>query len=833
MWRNYMTVGFRSLVKNKTYAFINIFGLALGLAACLMILLYVRYERSFDRWLPNADQVYQVQSINTDPETGFVTVQQASHGAVSDPLEKDFPEVEAAARADGGEIVLLKDGEPVFAEVLMTEPEFFQIVQLPFLRGDPATALAGADRLVMSRSEAMRFFGTIDVVGRTLTTIRRGEKHELRVTGVFEDLPRNSHLEIANIGRISPEAAENCSWGCVNGTVYAKLRPGASIEAIHQAMPTWEKRNIPPVDVGGSMVSEGDSYDWRLVNIADVHLSGADPLSQERPSNDRATIVTFAIIALLILGIAAANFVNLATARAGQRAREVALRKVLGANRRQLVVQFLGESLLLTGIALLIAAALAELALPWLSAFLNADLSLDYVGEGGVIGPMVALWLAVGLAGGLYPALYLSRFQPGSVLRANSSSSEPPGTGRLRAFLVIAQFAVSIALIVCTLVIYAQTQFVRTTDAGYRRGGLMQVENLDRAALLPVQETLLREVRALPGVENAAASAIGIAADITLNTPVLVPGRDKPLTIGWYSVSPEFFDTLGTRVLAGRTLSREYANDSHSLADVVLAEPEVMNAQMREHAARGANIVVNRLAANQLGFGDPAEAVGKTVRIDNLPDEIGLMPATIVGVVENSRFRSMREPPEPMIFHDDGLYRTLIVRYNSPTPQSVQSAVERVWRRLAPDVPFESAYADAALGELYRADWARGMSFAAFSALAVIIACLGLFGLAAFTAERRTKEIGIRKVFGATVRDIVKLLAWQFSKPVIIANLIAWPVAWWVMRGWLNGFDARIPLGPTPFLLAGLLALAIAIGTVAGHAFRIARTNPILALRYE
>jgi putative ABC transport system permease protein len=833
MWGNYLTLGFRSLMKNGTYAFINIFGLALGLAACLLLLLYVRHETSYDAWLPEAERVYQVQAINTDPETGRVTTNQGSHGAVAAPLKKDFPQVEYAARADETKMVLARGAEPVFADVWMTEPDFFRILQLKFLAGDPMSALNGADNLVLSRSEAIRLFGTTEVLGRSITNIRRGKKIEKRITGVFEDPPRNSHLNVKNVGRISEEDAAGCSWGCINGTVYVKLRPGTSVDTIHAGLPAWEKRNIPPQDVGGQKVSEGDTFDWRLVNVRDVHLSGAEPLTPEKPTNDSATIVTFTVIALLILGIASANFVNLATARAGQRAREVALRKVLGANRRQLIVQFLGESLLLTAIAMLIALALAELVMPWLSAFLNADLKLAYVGAEGVLAAVLVLWLLVGLAGGLYPAFYLSRFQPGAVLKANRSTAETPGSGRIRSTLVVAQFAVSIGLIACTIVIYAQTQFVRTTDAGYQREGLFTVSNMDRAAVVPVADTLIREVQRVPGVRAAAGGAIFPASGTTLNSGVLVPGRTKPVTIGWYSVSPEFLETLGTKLLAGRTLSARFANDSIRISDVVMEGEEALRQRQSQWAARGGNIVVNRTAAKQMGFGEPAQALGKTVRVNTFEDSIGLLPATIVGVVEDSRFRSMREPPEPMMFYDDGLRLRLVVRFDTDDPERVRQAVGQVWRRLAPDVPYEADYAEAELAELYKTDRARGISFAGFSLLAVVIAALGLFGLAAFTADRRTKEIGIRKVFGATVADIVKLLAWQFSKPVIIANLIAWPVAWWIMRDWLNQFDARIALTPGPFVVAGLLALAIAIGTVSSHAIRVARTNPIHALRYE
>jgi putative ABC transport system permease protein len=829
MWSNYLTVGMRALLKNKTYAFINIFGLALGLAACLLILLYVRYETSFDKWLPEGERVYQVQSVFTDPETGERSIQQTTHGIITETLPKDFPQIEAIARAAGNEAVLLRRGEPINAPIVRADANFFQILQVPFLHGDPRTALKDSDSLVLSRSDAERLFGRVDVVGQTITGIRRGERYELRVTGVFEDMPRNSHMDLGMVSRISEQDKEGCGWGCINGWVYLKLKPGADPEAINRQLPAWEKRNIPPVDVGGVKVSEGDSFDWRLVNVRDVHLSEAEG-SIERPGNDRRTIITFTIVALLILGIACVNFINLATARASQRAREVALRKVLGANRKQLVTQFLGESMLLTAVAMLLALALAELVLPLLSSFLNADLDLGYFGSDGVLLPVLGLLLLVGLAGGLYPAFYLSRYQPGSVLRANQSTAEPQGSGRLRSILVIAQFAVSIGLIICTAIVYSQTEFARTSDPGFRREGLIQAGGLNRAAMVPLTETLLREVEKVEGVKDATAANIWVASGQTLNASVQLPGRTNPITIGWYSVHPSFFDTMEIELLAGRKLSRSFANDNGWTP----YEPEeaVQSAQ-RALVQRGLNVVVNELAAKQMGFSSPAAAIGKQLKVSQFSEEVGMLPITIVGVARDSRFRSLREAVEPMIFQDRGIYSTMIVRYDSTDPEEVRRNIGRVWNRLAPDVPFEGEFADDQLAELYLSEAARAKMFGGFALLAVIIACLGLFGLAAFTAERRTKEIGIRKVLGARIRDIVRLLVWQFSKPVILANLIAWPVAWWLMRDWLNTFDARISLTPTPFLLAGLLALAIAIGTIAGHAMKVARLNPVHALRYE
>ncbi|PSJ36720.1 ABC transporter permease [Allosphingosinicella deserti] len=827
MWRNYLTVSMRVLTKNRTYAAINIAGLAIGLAACLMIFLYVRYETSYDRWLPDSDRVYQVQSVYTDAATGEVRRQQGSHGVIAGPLAKDFPQIEAITRADGEAPVFLQGGEATFAPMVLADEGFFRILQLPFLHGDPAAALRGMDSLVISRSEAIRRFGTDNPVGRIVTAVRRNEQYSLRVTGVFQDIPRNSHLSLTMVGRMSDRDAAECSWSCVNGSVYLKLRPGADPDEIHRQMPAWEKRNIPPVGAGSGRVNEGDAYDWRLVKIGDVHLSGAEG-APERPGNDRVTIATFTIVALMILAMASVNFVNLATARASQRAREVALRKVLGANRRQLIVQFLGESLLLTAVALLLALALVELLLPTLSAFLGTDLSLHYFGADGILLPALALLCVVGLAGGLYPAFHLSAYQPAAVIRANRSAAEPRGTGRLRSGLVVVQFAVSIGLIVCTVIVSAQTRFAREGDLGYRRDGLLQIGNMQRGQIIAQTDTLIRAIARVKGVSEVAGSSITVASDTTLMRPIVVPGRAKPMMLGWYSVHPDFFAALDVDLLAGRALSRRFANDDgfvpYDSADRTLAGERAL-------ARRGLNVVVNRAAAKQMGFSDPQSAVGNQVLADQ--GEPGVLPLTIVGVVEDSRFRSLRQPLEPMIFYDGGIYRSLVVRYQSRNGEAVARDIGGLWKRLAPDLPFQFDYADAALAELYRTDAARGQAFGGFALLAALIACLGLFGLASFTAERRTREIGIRKVFGARVRDIVRLLAWQFSKPVMLSNLIAWPVAWWVMRDWLNGFDARVPLGPGPFLLAGAIALAIALGTVSGHAIRVARLNPIHALRYE
>jgi putative ABC transport system permease protein len=833
MWRNYVTVGLRALAKNRTYAFINIFGLAIGMAACLMILLFVRYETSYDSWLPNAENTYQLQTWFNVKETGEKVYLQMTNYAAGPVLKKDFPQVEKQVYALSTAPVFIQDGQPsATKDFLYVDGNFLDVVQLPLVAGS-ARSLDQPGNAAMTESEAVKRFGTTNVLGRTMSVISKGVTRDFRIGAIIKDLPKNSHMKISTVARIdfptffANEARFLQCWGCQSGWVYVKLRPGSDPKSFFEpAEHAWEKRNIPDDNAGEARYNAGDDSDWHLVNVRDVHLGKAQQGTMT-PGNDRRTIVTFAIVALLILGMAVVNFTNLATARASQRAREVALRKVLGASRRDLIVQFIGESLIVALIAMVIALALVELLVRPFASFLDADLRLSYFGSEGIVLPVIALLLVVGTLGGLYPALFLSRFQPATVLKANKSAAETPGSGRLRSALVIGQFAVSIGLIICTAIIYAQTVYARTVDPGYKRDHILQVEELSRMKLIPLGETIRDQVKRVPGVDSAGRTTIGVATSNANNTGVMVPGNPDPVSIGSYTVDTGLKDAMGLQMVAGRWFDDKQAMDDSTLS-FPLKDPE-----QAALAARGANVVINELAAKRLGFKNPADAIGKQFKAGLTESKFGLTPITIVGVVKDSRFRSVKVPLEPIMFQMSRLGEDfLTVRYHGD-PTAVRAGVERVWKGIIHDVPFNAKFSEDIVEELYKADDARAKTFAGFALLSVIVGCLGLFGLAAFTAERRTKEIGIRKVLGARVRDIVRLLVWQFSRPVLIANLIAWPVAWWVMRDWLNGFDARIALGPTPFIVAGLLALVIAIGTVAGHAIRVARSNPIHALRYE
>ena len=819
MWRHYLILMLRRLVRDRAYSAITIGGLALGFAGSLLILGYVHYERSYDGWLPESDRIYQIQTTIRPPALEPVETQ-ASPPPLRDGLKSGFPQVEAVTSIASGKTVTEHFGEPVFIDATTVDPEFFDIFRLPFAQGSAATALPDHNSIVITQSDAVRHLGTADALGKRLSLGAGPGKRDYRVTGVLRDLPRNTSLKVGIIFRrdaaqIPPELS---GWGVFDQQHYARLRPGADAGAVNAALPEWERRAFTPMVVDGKATSMADVLDFRLVPIGEVHLG----IAQDRalaPGGDARALATFTIVAFLTLGMAVMNFVNLTTARAMQRAREVGLRKVLGATRGQLIVQFVLENVLICAAALLIALAAAEVATPWLGHLLGADLRFGYLGEGGMLLPALALLAVTGFVASLYPAVYLSRFKPADALRAGCGSAETRGSGRLRTALVVVQFAIAIGLVASTAVIYSQTRFVERVDPGFRRDGLVRIANGWRFTQGSHYESARAAMLSIPGVTGVGRTAVGLASNEKTAWLMRSAGAPQYVTMTYHAIDSEFLGTMDIKLLAGRLLGDRFGRD------LVAAPPA-------ELAERGIAVVINRSAAAKLGYREPKAAVGGAMQIAY--DGSVMIPATIAGVVEDSRFGTAREPIDPVVYaYDPQRTNQVLVRYAAARPGEVMAGLSKVWRRFEPEIPFEARFVDDILGELYSADRARTLLFTGFSALAMLIACLGLYSLASFATERRTKEIGIRKVVGARVRDIVRLLAWQFSRPVILANLIAWPVAWWAMRDWLNTFDARIALGPEPFLLGGLLALVIAVGTVAGHAIRVARLNPIHALRYE
>ncbi len=561
----------------------------------------------------------------------------------------------------------------------LVDSAFLDTIALPMAQGD-RKALSRPGTVVLSEDEANKIFGTKNVVGRTLTLLASGRKADYRITGVFKDLPKNSHMDLRMLVRVDfpsmfPEGnGYLTSWGWTSGWVYVKLRPGADVATVNNQLEAWKKRNIPDDTFNGQKHNPGDERTFKLVAAPDVHLGRASG-SGMTPGNDVQTIITFAVIAVMILAMACINFTNLATARASQRAQEVALRKVLGATRRQLMTQFIGESILLATIAMLLALALVEIVLPWFGNFLDADLKLHYFGNGGLILPMVGSVLLVGAAGGLYPAFYLSRFQPARVLKANKSAADAEGSGLLRSVLVVIQFAVSIGLIICTAVVYSQNVYARSLDPGYKRAGLIQLAGIGSKTLEPQADALTRAIAKVPGVDSVGRTMIGVVTGNSSFTSVVVPGRHDPVDIGVYGVDAGFFPTMGIRVIAGRVFEENRPAD-----DMTTPIPEDPAAE-KALVARGGHIVVNEGAVKRMGFKSAQEAIGKTIRYGVKDEYGGLMNLTIIGVVADARFRTVRTAIEPTMFLYDKHQRELA---GSALPRRSASGARRDRAGLAP-----------------------------------------------------------------------------------------------------------------------------------------------------
>lgn len=828
--RNYVTVAIRNLTQNKLYSTITIGGLAVGLAACLLILLFVRDELSYDEWLPNADRIAVVESAFMVPGREKMEFAGAP-GPIKAALEKDFSsDIERVVRIYNDELPVRIGDRQFIGKLDFVDPGFFKVIDLPMVIGDREAALANNSSMILSQTAAKKYFGDQPAIGNTITV---GTDTVYTVVGVFRDIPRNSHLEqIESIAlfdteryKDKPWIADN--WTSVNTRAYVLFRTHASIARVGAEIAPFIDRNVN-FGIPGITDKPSTLTHFSFMPVLDIHLHANKP-GYDKPGSYTA-VLAFAGIALLILIIACINFVNLATARAMKRAREVAMRKVVGATRGQLVRQHLGEAVISALVALVIAIALVELVLSPFNAFLHKQLRLDLFGDPGLLLIVVGLIAVVGVVGGLYPAIYLSRFRPATILRANQSSAH--GSSMLRSGLVVFQFAVSIALIVCTATIYSQTVYARTFDLGFQHDNMILVSGITDIPGDKAAETLETQIAAVPGVSGVALSTDAPPLRSNNNT-LLYPTptiTDEKLLMETISVDPDFFSVYGVKPVAGRLFDRDRETDYKPDDD---AAPELL------HQA----IVVNRAFVARIGGKTPEDVIGKVMwEINGINGEQKpMIQTTIVGVVPDLYLRSVRTLVTPMMYYlvkpQRGIDR-MTVRVAPGRMREVSAAVGAIWSKVAPTVPMRSSIIDDDLRKQYDSDAQRGQIFAGFAVFAVLIACLGLIGLASFAAERRTKEIGMRKVLGASVLDIVRLLVWQFSRPVLIANLIAWPVSFYVMSRWLAGFKYKISL-TSPALMVGIfggaavIALAIAWLTTAGHAFKVARANPGRALRVE
>lgn len=796
---------YRSLARHKLYAALNIGGLAVGIAVFLVLGLYVRFETSFEKWLPDHEQIYLVQTDWHGIDSPFSGIWPNTMGGLLEQMRGEYPGL-LGTRIEGGEDggSVIRAGTATIEDVAQVDGDFFKVFDLRFVRGDKATALAAPTSVVLSSSAARKYFGDADPIGQQLV-VSIDEPTSYRVTGVFEDLPKNTDLRFSILTRIPAVNPEDWwfHWGSTSVITYLTFPNGTAASAFGQRMPNFVDRYaFKDMGANASRV-----IGIRLLPIAQQHLT-----PQGRASASlKLTVVTLGLVGLLTLLIAIVNYVNLTTARSGLRAREVAVRKVLGGDRGALLRQFLGEAVLTAALATLIGLVLAEISLPFVNAAGGLSLSIPYT---VVVPALAVLALFVGILAGVYPAAILARFPAAQVL----ASARAPGGGqsgtRTREALVILQFGLAIAFIIGTVVLVAQMRHVRAADLGFEREGLLVVSSMNYGELEKPQKVALveafRRIPGVSGVTTADSSAGGFGNNNMEN--IDVPGRPKPgPSLRQIRVGSDFFQVYQPRLLAGRLFDDAHRTDDTRAGDT----------------STPTNIILNRTAVTKLGFATPQQAIGKTVWSSGL--------RTIVGVVDDLRFFSPRLASDPTYYM---YYRgitpmTVATLRFSGDPRAVREALRTIWQKMAPQVPLIADTGESQLNKFYEADDRASRLFAIGAGLAVLIGCVGLWGLASFNTARRVKEIGIRKTLGASSADIVKLLVGQFLRPVLLANLLAWPLAFLAMRTWLAGFDDRIALSPLYFVGATLFATVIAVLTVLGQSLRASRAAPAWALRHD
>jgi len=835
MFRHYLLTLYRALTKHRLYAALNILGLAVGIAVFLVLALYVRFETSFERWIPSASQVYVVRSFWTlTGET--LPPDNDSMGGLLDELRADYPQM-VGTRVWDSRITVRQGSQVTSEQIELVDPGFFKVFDLPMLAGDKASLLQRPDDLLVSATLAKKYFGSTNPIGQRLTIQLRGAVYDYRVAGVMKDAPKNSDLKLDLVAPITPQMVAHedhwTHWGSQQLTTYLRFDTPEAAAVLDNEFDRFTDRH------GKADLTDPahNTLKLRTAPLQALHL--IDP-------KDAVVVATIGVVGLLTLLLAGVNYVNLATARAGLRAREVALRKVMGATSLSLVGQFMAESLITATIAALIGLALCELTLPLINTAGGLSLKIDYLGEDGVLPMLALLTVLVGLGAGAYPALVLSQFQPAGVLASARTPGGGRGGARVREGLVIFQFTIAIAFTIATGVIVSQGRYLRHADLGFVRNGLIVVSNYDDESVTAVQRSsILTLWRGQPGVTSATVSMSSPGTThSTSGSNFTLPGdKGHGLSLNWEVVGPDFLQTYGARVIAGRSLGPAYGLDEYKVEDAASSPPPAAappttpppaaDASKAPSSSPPRNVMLNVNATRVLGFSSPEAAVGRIIREGGGSDA---KPYRVVGVVDNIRFRSPREALQPTVYFfstkqvDAGI---AAVRYGQADPKVVLDHMRQAWKQVAPTTPFEAKTVEDNLQPYYQSDDERGRLFTIGAALAVGIGCLGLYGLASFNTARRVKEIGIRKTLGASTSDILKLLIGQFLRPVLIANVIAWPLAWLAMQNWLSGFDQRISLNPLYFLAATALTLIIAVGTVAGQAYAVARSEPAKALRDE
>ncbi len=797
MVKNYLIVALRNLYRNRLYSIVNILGFALGIMVFLAIYLHVNYDFKFDRFHKNADRIYRLYTIDNAPG---VT---SSHVGITNPalasnLKANDPNVEEITRCGpGGRNINLTAGDRTAEakQCWAVDSPFLTMFSWKLIEGDRKTVLEKPSSVLISPAIAAALFPGKDPIGKTITFFGNQAK---TVTGVIEPAPETSHLQFDMLIRIQdqPRWEERTqNWQNLSMISYALLREGADPKQVNATMDSLAHSNGMPA-----------VWDPQIQPLSDLHMRAMNMLYDlNYHKTDIRQVYSLSLIAVLVLVIAAFNFMNLSTARSAKRAREVGMRRVSGATRQQMVVQFLGESILQTVLATALAILMLELLLPFLSQLAGRPLAFPLLQSAYTLPSLLALAVIVGLFSGFYPAAVLSSYSPVVVLKGDFR-----GSGRgilLRRTLVIAQFSASIALILATIVAGQQIRFIRTMNPGYNRHQVMTMTTGARR-FLPSREAFLDEVKKLPGVEEIASSysVPGRGYSRASLYPEGAQTEEEGMIMSFEIVDADFLNTLQIGLAAGRNFQPELATDSTEA------------------------ILVNEAAAKQLGY-TPEEAIGKRINLGEL-DEPQMQ--TIIGVMKDFHFASLRHKIEPVIFgFAEQPPSQSVVRIKPGIIAETISGIEKLWKEFFPEEPFNYTFLDDEFAQMYRGDINFSKIVQGFSALAVFIACLGLFGLASFATEQRRHEIAIRKVLGAGERRIVGLLTGEFLRWVLIANLIAWPIGYFGVKRWLSEFEYHINLSALPFLVASAIALAIAMITVSLQTIRAAQANPADVLRQE
>ncbi len=812
MLKSHIRIALRNVRKHPLYAGINVLGLTVGVTCCLLIGLYVLHERSYDRFHPKADRIYRLlyyselggDIAGAGPEE-YLVWGSAAHAP---KLEADLPEVEHALRLSGRHETLVAYEDRRFQEerYFFADPAFFEVFGFSLLRGDAETVLQGPRTAVLSESAVRRYFGQADPIGQTLSLESGEGQGDVTVTGIVADVPANSHLEFDLLfsmdtfeqrARDLDQAYKFDERGYVDFFTYVLLKEGASAETVADKLPSFVERHY-----GEGLKDPPRTYALALEPITEAYHSPAgrrQPL-QAGPVGNPENLTLFSFIGLFILVIACFNFTNLATARSVSRAKEVGVRKTVGAGRGGLMAQFLTEAVLLTTAATLLAALAAWALLPLFRTLAAKEISVQ-----PLLDPAVLAWVAggavlLGAFAGAYPAFVLSRFRPSRVLKGTVETS---GAG-LRKAMVAFQFMLSVALIAGTVVVYEQLAYLRDHPLGFEDRQQLVLDFGGDPRVREEIEAIKQEMEALPAVAAASATRSvpgGYFPDA--GTDVEAPdGTMLDVTFGMFEVDQEFLAQLGVVVVAGRLFSKEMETDA------------------------SAALVVNAAAAREAGYADPADIVGK--RFEQWGRE-----GDIIGVVADFNYESLRHAVDPLSFRVSPWMRYLVLETATADASEAVAAVRARWAELAPYRPFLYSFLDQSFDALYRAEDRFGALFGTFAVLAIFIACLGLYGLAAYSVQQRTKEIGIRKALGATAASVAGLFSKDFLTLVVIGFVVAVPVSYLAMSRWLEGFAYRIAIGPGVFLLAGGLALLVAVVTVSWQSLRAARLDPVRTLRYE